>query len=855
MSIENQITRINTNIAAAYTAANGKGATMPQAQNSANLAATINSISGDQQVNKEDKDVNFFDYDGTVLYTYTADEFCALTELPPLPQHEGLVANGWTYTIAKIIDYLDDGQTVDVGIYYETDNGNTRLHLLVENSDALPSELPLYVKIRNGTLDISVNGVQNVSETESANSETNHTIAVSLPTPTSFPAKYTIDISFTGDGYYAIGQNSVSSAIFGDSPLRIGLLESAEIGSRCRITTNSFYNYYNMKSVVLPSSITKLENYTFYGCSALKSVVVPEQLTDLGEQTFRNCVALKRVVLSKSITAIKYCDFYNCVSLRQIIIPETVNTCGSYVFYYCTSLKKLKLSGITSMGTMLFSNCFSLESVVSDGCTTLNANIFADCVSLREIKISGVQSISAYAFSGCLKLFSFDLTAYTDPTVIPTLAATNALQNTPTTQKIYVSSQTMLEAFSITTNWSTYASRFEVKPIVYDQRNDTVKMYLDSDPDYTDYPETVGQDNAYNISYFLSKYKSVTSDDSKPSGISVTLPSDGALEIHDGAKSMSYSVSAGEHKIYNITPGNTGSFILKDSNDQVVSTGLLKPTKTYHHPLRMIYCKLTSNVRDLGGWACDGGTVKYGKLFRGAKLFSGATGGTYQNDINFDKSVLHDLLGIRHELDLREESQRDGLRIGDDVTVTEVPGTMYVINDSATYDNVHTRYAKMLNCVIDCASGANPKPLYFHCTQGADRTGLLAMLIEAILGVSPSDIDKDYEMTTFYLGNDSGTTPGESAKNARRRDESAWHSLMFGSVDGAGNTVNGIYSLDNNGDPVYPGDNLRDKVISWALSLVPEEGTAKITIDRLNAFRAAMIDGAPDVIGGDANAD
>ena len=44
MSIASEITRINTNIANAYTACNGKGATMPQTQNSANLATTISSI-------------------------------------------------------------------------------------------------------------------------------------------------------------------------------------------------------------------------------------------------------------------------------------------------------------------------------------------------------------------------------------------------------------------------------------------------------------------------------------------------------------------------------------------------------------------------------------------------------------------------------------------------------------------------------------------------------------------------------------------------------------------------------------------------------------------------------------------
>ena len=44
MTIASEITRINNNIAAAYTACNNKGATMPQTQNSANLATAINSI-------------------------------------------------------------------------------------------------------------------------------------------------------------------------------------------------------------------------------------------------------------------------------------------------------------------------------------------------------------------------------------------------------------------------------------------------------------------------------------------------------------------------------------------------------------------------------------------------------------------------------------------------------------------------------------------------------------------------------------------------------------------------------------------------------------------------------------------
>ena len=44
MSVQSQIDRIESNIAAAYTAAADKGATMPATQDSDNLAATISSI-------------------------------------------------------------------------------------------------------------------------------------------------------------------------------------------------------------------------------------------------------------------------------------------------------------------------------------------------------------------------------------------------------------------------------------------------------------------------------------------------------------------------------------------------------------------------------------------------------------------------------------------------------------------------------------------------------------------------------------------------------------------------------------------------------------------------------------------
>lgn len=93
MSIASEITRINNNIAAAYTALDGKGATLPAegSQNSANLADTIDTITtgggGGASAERED---------------FRADEFNAqVTEMRAYPDSDFSVANlianqGWS---------------------------------------------------------------------------------------------------------------------------------------------------------------------------------------------------------------------------------------------------------------------------------------------------------------------------------------------------------------------------------------------------------------------------------------------------------------------------------------------------------------------------------------------------------------------------------------------------------------------------------------------------------------------------------------------------------------------------------------------------------------------------------------
>lgn len=232
--------------------------------------------------------------------------------------------------------------------------------------------------------------------------------------------------------------------------------------------------------------------------------------------------------------------------------------------------------------------------------------------------------------------------------------------------------------------------------------------------------------------------------------------------------------------------------------------GTLKPLDA----LRWIRTRDSSaeawNVRDLGGWACDGGTIKYGLLIRGGKLAAA------------DRAVLVGELGIQHDLDLRG---REGGGPNDEPGMTESP-----LGSDVWYTRTqqYAWYALTpvepwqvyLRCVIDAVT--HREPVYFHCTAGADRTGTLACVLEGILGMSQSDIDKDYELTCFYSG-----TSSDSA--ARRRNETDWTGLI--------NAINAV-----------PGDSFRDKCVHFAV------GTCGMSMADINAYRAAMIDGTPETL-------
>ena len=163
--------------------------------------------------------------------------------------------------------------------------------------------------------------------------------------------------------------------------------------------------------------------------------------------------------------------------------------------------------------------------------------------------------------------------------------------------------------------------------------------------------------------------------------------------------------------------------------------------------MRHLKAEGTANVRDLGGWPTTcGRPIKYGKILRGAEWNGGH---------NLEPEAIDALrqAGIKAELDLRSDSEAKSITksvLGTDITYKRTP-LAQTASHMEGLTNSKSTYKAALAFVFSCVK--SDKPVYFHCAIGRDRTGTLAFLLEGVLGMSKSDIYKDYELTNFSYFN------------------------------------------------------------------------------------------------------
>ena len=442
---ETERQRIAANIAAAYTEAEAKGATMPATENSANLPTAIRSIpeavqptlitkqitengtytaaddnaDGYSEVTVEvgtppveEKYINFIDDDGTILYSWTEQELLEATELPPLPEEEGWIYQEWTWTLQEI---KDNKFPMDVGVSrtpsngasvradcYFLENDNKNIYIMFNAKNDIVD-----VDWGDGTVDAYTFDSQSYL---SQRVTVNHTYAKA--------GKYTIYLTLrnkTGKiSYFSPDMQGENNNILGARITLIGLGDDYEY-----IDSYNLYGMVGLKRLSLANGIKKIEGADWLnGCCTLKCVCFPRSISPTAYQR----------------------TFYNTAAIEHIILPPNANISAAQFITNGTSIKRFNVP--RSMNLLpIFNQSFGLLYIYIP---------------------KSITKIQSNSFAGIRKLQFVDLSDYDDPTKIPILDNVNAFNHTNPNAKLYVRNQSMLDAFAGATNWSTYASQFVI---------------------------------------------------------------------------------------------------------------------------------------------------------------------------------------------------------------------------------------------------------------------------------------------------------------------------------------------------------------------------------------------------------
>ena len=252
----------------------------------------------------EKKDVNFYDWEGTLLFGYSVEEMQAMTSLPapdtsPNYQsvdHDLLTFQEWNWSLADIKTWLTNhsNQSLGVGAIYTTTDGQNHNHW---NNPRLTNAKSIYMQKR---------GVTSI-------------------------------------GSYALYDCRSLTAI--------------NIPDGATSIANGTFQYdYSLTAINIPDGVTSIGSYTFHSCSSLTAISIPYGVTSIGNYAFYDCRSLTAINIPDGVTLIANNAFQNCYSLTAINVPDGVTSIANGAFQNCRELYDVVIHGKPALSN---TNAFS----------------------------------------------------------------------------------------------------------------------------------------------------------------------------------------------------------------------------------------------------------------------------------------------------------------------------------------------------------------------------------------------------------------------------------------------------------------------------------------------------------------
>ena len=224
------------------------------------------------------------------------------------------------------------------------------------------------------------------------------------------------------------------------------------------IAADAFKECVNLEKIVIPNTVTTIEEGAFNGCRSLKTITLPFVGRDRGEENavfgyifgqtdypgsvgitqypngtakdywlpanlvdititdgylyegcFENCTKIRRVSYEGEGDTVEDKAFNGCYSLTTITLLDTVKKYGDKAFQNCSALDTFNLDGIEEVGDYCFAGCNIAYLSTPSSLSHVGKAAFAQCSSLKTVFISSnLRTLSKQMFQDCISLESVE---------------------------------------------------------------------------------------------------------------------------------------------------------------------------------------------------------------------------------------------------------------------------------------------------------------------------------------------------------------------------------------------------------------------------------------------------------------
>ena len=383
MSIETEITRLQGAKNDLATSIAAKGVTVPAATKIDGYAALVDQIQqGGGESPAVEKDINFWDWDGTLVEAWSLSELQSKTELPDQPEHRGFTNQGWNWTLAQL---KTENAPMDVGAVSKTTDG--KCHLYIEIPDYAPSsQLTLNFKMKGNGAVIDWGDGSAAETYTGGNVSPSHTYATR--------GSYVINIT-PGNGGNMTSFGRDSDGFITDAYAKV-YLKAIELADNVTFYSYAFQDCLNLTKCNFPSNADFYNAGNLFERTHIKIAIMPprQDFSDVGNispSTWCHLVCLPFGIL--------YPGKYQNGLLKRIRIPSSVVTLSQNAFNG-TSMTELRTgSGVLTVGDSAIRGGYKRYIEIGENVTTLEANSIYQCSNLVKLRFKGNTPPTANAAS------------------------------------------------------------------------------------------------------------------------------------------------------------------------------------------------------------------------------------------------------------------------------------------------------------------------------------------------------------------------------------------------------------------------------------------------------------------------